>query len=171
MSLNTSAWLILGFGLLLFILLAGLKAGLGGFGARYQKRGNLFTPAELNFLRALDRAVGQKLRIFGKVRVADVLSVKGGTNRRANWNAFAKISGKHFDYVLCDPQTLNVLGVVELNDKSHDRRDRQLRDALIRRACLEAGMPLIEVPAARTYNPIQIHDSIFAALGTQTSAH
>lgn len=148
-----------------------LKAGGVRFAPSYQKTGNLFTDAERNFLRALDRAVGNDARVFGKVRVADVLSVRKGINSRSNWTAFARISGKHFDYVLCDPENLIVLCVIELNDKSHQRRDRRERDQLLRRACVEAGMPLIEVTAARQYEIEKLGGIIGQFIGKNPDAY
>lgn len=147
------------------------KIGLGGFAPSYMKSGGLFTPAERNFLRALDRAVGNDARVFGKVRVADVLSVRNGLSSRSNWTAFARISGKHFDYVLCDKEELIVLCVIELNDKSHERRDRRDRDELLRRACTEAGMPLIEVPAARNYDLQKLRAAIGPFIGNAPEAY
>lgn len=138
---------------LVALLFIAIKGGIfSGLSPSYCKAGPLFTPAEQNFMRALDRAVGSDVRVFGKVRVADVLAVKPGVSSKGNWNAFAKITGKHFDYVLCGKSDFVVKCVIELNDKSHERKDRQERDRLIRGACKEAGMPLIEVPAARTYD-------------------
>lgn len=148
-----------------------LKGGMGGFAPSYKKTGNLFTPAERNFLQALDRVVGNDARVFGKVRVADVLSVRKGISARSNWTAFARISGKHFDYVLCDPDELIVLCAIELNDKSHERRDRRDRDELIRRACTEAGMPLIEVQASRSHDLQKLRGAIGPFIGKEPEAY
>ena len=76
----------------------------------------------------LEQAVGKDIRVFGKVRVADVLSPVGAQGK-SNWqSSFNKISGKHFDFVLCAAGDLSVLCAVELNDQSQRQKSRQARD-------------------------------------------
>jgi len=122
---------------------------------RYTKRPTLLSPAERSFLGVLSLAVGEETQVFAKVRVADVITpIKGSS--RSQWQiAFNKISSKHFDYVLCDKKDLSVVCVVELNDRSHHSKIRRARDAFLTAACKSAGLPLIMIPARRTY---KVHD-------------
>jgi hypothetical protein len=133
---------------------------------RYQAQERLFTPTEKNFLFALDRAIGEQYRIFGKVRIADVLGVHSGkTTAKARWwKAFRKISSKHVDYVLIDPGTTRIIAAIELDDRSHDTRERKERDGFVNRAFSEAGLPLIRFPAARNYDPARISERLRQAL-------
>lgn len=117
----------------------------------YKQRDSLFTPAERSFLGVLDQATAGHYRVFGKVRVADVLAPATADNNR-RMSLFNKISAKHFDYVLCDPGTLDVKAVVELNDKSHNSKSRTMRDNFLRASCESAGLPLVEIPAKRGYS-------------------
>ena len=130
----------------------------------YQKQSKLFTPAERSFLGVLDLAVGSDYRILGKVRVADVLAPQKGLSRK-NWQiSFNKISAKHFDYLLCDPKTLEVKAAIELDDSSHNNKSRIKRDAFLELACKSAGLPLIRIKAQRNYQPNSIRESISEAL-------
>jgi hypothetical protein len=70
----------------------------------------LFSPAERSFLRVLEQAIGDEYRVFGKVRVADVVSVKSMSNRNVWQQAFNRISAKHFDFVLCRKDDLTIFG-------------------------------------------------------------
>lgn len=117
----------------------------------YQQAGPLFTPAERSFLGVLDQAVAGRARVFGKVRVGDVLSPRKGLQRGASSTARNKIDRKHFDFVLCDPSDLSVICVIELDDKSHQAKSRQERDDLLLGACKAAGIPMIQVPAKAAY--------------------
>ena len=118
---------------------------------RYERRGRLFSPAEWAFFRALEEAVGAQFRIFAKVRIADVLSPKKTVNRRAWWRAFTKVSSKHVDYVLVDRVTGMIEAALELDDKTHDRKDTRVRDAFVDQAFAQARLPLIRVKASRDY--------------------
>ncbi|GAB0154675.1 hypothetical protein MnBA_40750 [Marinobacterium sp. BA1] len=117
----------------------------------YGRIPDLFTPAERHFLNTLDQATPEDLRVFGKVRIADVLRVTT-SNRKRFWRYFTQISSKHLDYVLVDRKSLRIVCAIELDDRSHDRRDRGVRDTFVNEACATAGLPLIRVPAARQYD-------------------
>ena len=118
---------------------------------RYTKISCLFSPAERSFLGVLSLATGEDTQIFAKVRVADVITPTKGSPKSQWQIAFNKISSKHFDYVLCDKKDLSVMCVVELNDRSHHSKNRRERDAFLTTACQSAGLPLIMIPARRTY--------------------
>jgi hypothetical protein len=119
---------------------------------RYRIRGPLLTKAERSFFGVLGQAVGDTYTVFAKVRVADVLAPEKGTPKKEWRSAFNRISAKHFDFVFCDPGSLSVECVLELNDKSHARSNRAKRDAFVREACDGAGLRLIEVDAKAAYS-------------------
>ena len=87
----------------------------------FAARNELFTKAEQKFLTVLDEAVDGECRIFGQVRLADVINVRKGLDRKSWGRAFAKIRAKHLNFVLCDPKTLAILCAIELDDSTHDR--------------------------------------------------
>ena len=81
---------------------------------------------------------------------------------RSNWQkAFNRISSKHFDYVICAPDTLSVLAAIELDDKSHSKGKRADRDRFLERACSAAGLPLHRFKAAATYKISQVRGVLF----------
>jgi hypothetical protein len=118
----------------------------------FRKRDALFTPAERSFLGVLDQASVGRYRVFGKVRIADVITPAKGLDKSTWARTFNRIKAKHFDFVLCDPQTLEVKAVIELNDKSHSNSRRIERDELVGRACADAGLALRMLKARRSYS-------------------
>ena len=135
----------------------------------YRKFPVLFTPAERSFFGVLDQAAGKDFRLFGKVRVADVLAPSAGMSKSAWQTAFNKINRKHFDFVLCAPGDLSVLCAIELDDKSHKQKDRQDRDEFLQGACRAAGVPLISFQAQHSYSASEVSAKIASVLsGTST---
>lgn len=130
----------------------------------YVKKQVLFSPAERSFLGVLDDAVGAECRIFGKVRIADVAEPKKGLDKSNYKKAFNRISAKHFDYVLCDKNDLSIVCVVELDDKSHNQRKRQERDAFLVGLCQAISVPFVQIPAQRSYVVAEIRAKILDAL-------
>lgn len=120
----------------------------------------LFTPAEKNFLRALDRAIGSRYRVFGKCRIADVVLPQKSLSKK-KWNRhFWSVSSKHFDYVIADKTTLEVLCVIELNDSSHNKTDRAQRDVMIEEVCKSANLHLLWVKAQKRYDITALSEQI-----------
>ena len=80
---------------------------------------------------------------------------------RSNWQkAFNKITGKHFDYLLCNKNDLSIICAIELNDSSHNSKTRKERDIFIEAACKSANLPFIQLSAKATYNINQIRQSL-----------
>ncbi|WP_415882278.1 DUF2726 domain-containing protein [Neptuniibacter sp. QD34_54] len=118
----------------------------------YRQKKTLFTEAERSFLGILDQCIDPKQhRIFGKVRVADIVEPNPTKNRSEWQKAFNPIKAKHFDYVICTVDTLKPVCAIELDDKSHSQTKRQQRDQLLESVCSDANLPLIRVPAKRSY--------------------
>lgn len=129
----------------------------------YQAAGTLFSAAERSFLGVLDRAVGPEYRVFGKVRVADVASLKPGLSNSARQTALNRIAGKHFDFVVCRADDLSAVCAVELNDKSHSSQRAQARDEFLAKVCEAISLPLLTVQAKRAYSSQEVQAQ-FASL-------
>lgn len=134
----------------------------------YKVEETLFSEAERSFLGVLDVAIGDDYRVFGKVRVADVVSVIDSGNRKEWQRAFNKISAKHFDFLVCSRNDLKVVAAVELDDRSHRRRSRKVRDDFLVELCGQISLPLLRFPAQRAYSVAEIREQLIelAAPGT-----
>lgn len=137
-----------------------ILAGLGGLLAlaallvllsppRYVRQESLFTPAERRFRGSLAKAFDGRCAIYAKVRICDLITPSGKEGRRGWWRAFRRISSKHIDFVLTEADG-KLLLAIELDDASHERRDRRARDKLVEHAFAQAGMPLLRVPIRRS---------------------
>jgi len=52
---------------------------------------------------------------------------------------------------------------IELDDKSHQRKDRQERDAFVDEVFRAAGLPLVHIPAAKGYQVDEVRQLLRAA--------
>ena len=128
----------------------------------YTQKQALFSPAERSFLGVLEQAVAEEYRVFGKVRVADVVEPQRGLSNGNRQKAFNRI--KHFDFVLCSKDDLSVVCAVELDDQSHQQRKRQERDAFLVGLCRAIALPLIQVPAKRSYSVPELRAKVLETL-------
>lgn len=130
-------------------------------GFPYKNASSLFSPAERSFLGVLEQAVDGKYRIMGKVRLADVLKVDSGLSNSEQQSAFNRIQGKHLDFVACDPTSFAVKFAVELDDKSHNKPQRQSRDEFVDKALQAAGIPMFHFKVRQAYSLQEVKDSLF----------
>jgi len=118
----------------------------------YRVRDDFLSTTELSFYRVLNTVIGGRATIFTKVGLGDVFYV---ARPNENHNYRNRIAQKHVDFFVCDIQTLKPLFAVELDDASHQRADRQERDAFIDQVFQTANLPLVHVAAQREYS---VHD-------------
>jgi len=121
----------------------------------YHRVDNFLSPAEVSFYHVLRQVVGEQAAISTKVSLGDLFYAKTG-DRRENLRYRNKIDRKHVDFLLCDPQSMQPLMGIELDDVSHNRPARQARDEFVNRVFEAAGLPLMRVPAQASYAPREI---------------
>jgi Protein of unknown function (DUF2726) len=120
----------------------------------------LLTPAERSFFGVLQQALASDYQIFAKVRLADIVRPVKNPSRSGWQSAFNRTTGKHVDFVLCHSERLNIVGVIELDDSTHERFERGIRDSLVNSALADAGIPVLRVRARQSYSPAQIRDQV-----------
>ena len=118
---------------------------------QYEKRSHLMTPAERSFFGVLEQALEHNWYIFSKVRLEDIITVKKGIEKKKAFGLRNRIKSKHIDFILCDRKTLETVMCIELDDKSHKRKDRVERDKFVDSALSVAEVPIVRFPAQSAY--------------------
>lgn len=92
------------------------------------------------------------LLICPKVRLIDIVEPKTGDQQNA---LRAKVIQKHVDFVICNSD-LKILGVLELDDSSHDTQKRIDRDQFVDEILTDVGYTVIHARYINedTLNPI-----------------
>lgn len=109
---------------------------------------------------------GNRAVISSKVGLGDIFWVN--LDDKSKFRIYTnKIDRKHVDFLLCDPATMRPLVGIELDDRSHQREDRQARDAFVDKVFAAARLPLLHIPVRRAYVAAEIETQIAPFLGTQ----
>ena len=88
----------------------------------------------------IDSAIrSMNLFLFTKVRLADIVEASDKQNYTTLFN---KIKSKHVDFLVCNHR-LEIICVIELDDKSHERQDRKDRDVFVDSILDSVGIPTI----------------------------
>lgn len=99
------------------------------------------TQAERRFFEKITEVIGDRFIIIPQAHLSAFIDhhVKG-----QNWKAaFRVINGKSVDFLLVEKTTLKPITAVELDDWSHKREDRALRDEKVKAILDEAGVLLV----------------------------
>jgi len=135
----------------------------------YHQVDEFISPAELNFFFNLKAVVGDSTHIFSKVKLSDLFYAKAGDFGK-NRSYTNKIDRKHVDFLLCNPKTLKPILGIELDDKSHQRADRQERDDFVNHVFEAAKLPLMHVSVQKSYSQSELKSKLSAYIsGKQIS--
>ena len=134
-------------------------------GLPYSRRNYFFSAAERSFYEILRRLTPGHT-VFAKVRLADVAYVKGAVSCQSHLN---RIDRKHLDFVVCDNNLAPVVAI-ELDDACHPGGELHARDEFIEQVLAAAALPVIRMPARRTYGMDEIRGllSPYLRIGTVT---
>ena len=106
----------------------------------YQRK-YLLTKNEYREYMTLRKLAAEKdLIICPKIRLLDIIEPRKG--EKDYKSLFFKIQAKHVDFAICD-STLKIKAILELDDNSHERKDRQARDAFVDQILTSVGYKVI----------------------------
>lgn len=133
----------------------------------YGRIDRLLTISEGDFYAVLRAALPAGHLLFAQVRLASLIRVQPWAQRdKRHWY---RIQAKCVDFVVCDAHTFAPRLVVELDDASHDRADRQARDVFVDEVLAGVGLPILHVRWQRSYSQAALAGQVRAALGLQAA--
>lgn len=125
------------------------------------------TANELRLFRCLEIVADGEFVIAPQVHLGALVKIRHGV-RSGNAMRHRNALNRRVDFVLCDRE-LNTVGVVELDDKSHDVPDQAKRDATLDAILASAGIPIARIGSARFYEPQAIAAQIEAAFNERAA--
>ena len=115
----------------------------------------LLTPAELKFYQSLEKNIPAHIGVSFKTRLNDIITCE---DRDWHKGHGPKIAAKHIDFVLFDKVTTEIVGCIELDDSSHQRKDRKCRDDFVNKALERSGVILHRMKVKSYYSAKEIND-------------
>ena len=112
-------------------------------GASYEKRKHFLSAPEEELLALLEQLLkGSSYRVFPQASLASVIEKSSG-------GGFYSELFRIADYVVVDARSTEPLVLIELNDASHKKDDRRLRDEKVEAICYDAGIPVLNIDFER----------------------
>lgn len=118
----------------------------------YRKK-YLLTKNEWSFYKELLKEIDQEKQvIIAKIRLADLIEVDTAkTEQSERLKYFQKISQKHIDFGICKKENLEVIKLIELDDSTHNSKERMERDFFVDKALKKCGYIVIHVNSIEEY--------------------
>jgi hypothetical protein len=93
----------------------------------------LLTANELSFYHQLRRACPEHV-ILPQIGMGAIVRVKASEDRPQAMSVRNRFTSKLVDFVICDPSSMGVVCLVELDDRTHDAERDAKRDAITKAA-------------------------------------
>lgn len=154
------------FALISLIVIVGVLASRlndNSFPFPFDPKTSVFTPAEKNFLNLLEQAMGSNYRVINRVKLSDIVTIRQGVSSRASQNAAANAEGKYLDFVICERNTMKLLGVVDLVD-TQGRGYKVKKDWFVSGALEAASVPHLRIKVKANYTLDEIRACINSRL-------
>lgn len=120
----------------------------------------LMTPAERRVCLKIERAM-PGARVHSQVSMGAIINPAKGLSKSEWWTTFNKFSSKRVDLVVEDSHSGQIIMLVELDDRRHDRRIDTDRAALTP----HVGYTTVRLPAGERPTQTTVERRIEAALG------
>lgn len=135
----------------------------------FDRKSAIFTPAEKNFQNLVEQALGPKYRILNRVRLSDIVTIRNGVSSKAGQSAKANADNKYLDFVICDRETMKLLGTLDLVD-TQGKGYKMKKDWFVSGALEAASIPHIRIKIKPNYSVDEIKSCIHNRLFGQAPA-
>lgn len=129
----------------------------------FESKSTIFTPAEKNFQNLVEQAMGPKYRVINRVKLSDILTIRGGVSSRASQSASNNAEGKYLDFVICDRNSMKLMGAIDLVD-TQGKGYKVKKDWFVSGALEAATIPHLRIKVKANYTLDEIRACIHTRL-------
>ena len=130
----------------------------------YYLQNSVFTYHESILFEILDEFCRKNnLVLLSKIRIADFVQPY---KQRNFYQWFNRISAKHVDFLICQPKSYKPLLAIELDDYTHNYKNRRDRDEFVNQVYYSVGLPILHINEIRQK---YVEKNIVDILGLNTS--
>ncbi len=154
------------FALISLIVIVGVLASRlndNSFPFPFDSKSAVFTPAEKNFQNLVEQAMGNKYRILNRVKLSDIVTIRNGVSNRASQSAATNAEGKYLDFVICERNSMKLLGAIDLVD-TQGKGYKIKKDWFVSGALEAAAIPHLRIKVKANYTLNEIRACINSRL-------
>ena len=122
----------------------------------YIKRNYIMTTTELKFYKELKKVTDKNnMTIFAQVNLERIINTKNDEYKYRN-----KIKSRTIDFVIVSNKNCKIICAIELDDYTHNYKERIERDKFINGLFEKTNLPLLRIKVSNYYNLENIEQSI-----------
>lgn len=125
----------------------------------FDRKSAIFTPAEKNFQNLVEQAMGSDYRVLNRVKLSDILTIRNGVSSKASQSAAKNADKKYLDFVLCDRNSMKLLGAIDLVD-TQGKGYKIKKDWFVSGALEAASIPHLRIKVKANYTVEEIRSCI-----------
>ncbi len=145
--------------LIVIVTLLATRLNDNSFPFPFDQKTTIFTPAEKNFQNLVEQAMGPKFRVINRVKLSDVVTIRNGVSNRASQSAATNAEKKYLDFVICDRNSMKLLGAIDLVD-TKGKGYKIKKDWFVSGALEAALIPHIRIKVKTGYSVEEIRTCI-----------
>ncbi|MGB1199505.1 MAG: DUF2726 domain-containing protein [Thalassotalea sp.] len=149
--------------LVVVVALLASKLNDNSFPFPFDRKGAIFTPAEKNFQNLVEQALGSKYRILNRVKLSDIVTIRNGVSSKAGQSATTNADNKYLDFVICDRDSMQLLGTIDLVD-TQGKGYKMKKDWFVSGALEAASIPHVRIKIKPNYSVDEIKSCIHSRL-------
>jgi len=112
----------------------------------YYAQQYIFTSSEFKCYKELKKVADKNnMELFCKMRLADIVGVSKKLSKSEQTTYFNRIKAKHIDFVLLDNEKIQPKLLIELDDPTHNRPERQERDKFVNEVCKMCDIKILHI--------------------------
>ena len=146
-------------GLIVIVALLASRLNDNSFPFPFDKKETIFTPAEKNFQNLVEQAMGSEYRIINRVKLSDVVAVRSGISTKAEQVAIKNADKKYVDFIICDRNSMKLLGVIDLVD-TQGKGYKIKKDWFVSGVLEAASIPHLRIKVKANYTVNEIRSCI-----------
>ena len=150
-------------GLVVIVALLASRLNDNSFPFPFDRKNAIFTPAEKNFQNLVEQAMGPDYRVLNRVKLSDILTIRNGVSSKASQAAANNADKKYLDFVLCDRNTMKLLGAIDLVD-TQGKGYKLKKDWFVSGALEASSIPHIRIKVKTNYTVDEIRSCIYSRL-------
>jgi len=146
-------------GLVVIVAVLASRLNDNSFPFPFERKSAIFTPAEKNFQNLVEQAMGSDYRVLNRVKLSDILTIRNGVSNKASQAAANNADKKYLDFVLCDRNTMKLLGAIDLVD-TQGKGYKLKKDWFVSGALEAASIPHLRIKVKANYTVEEIRSCI-----------
>jgi ssDNA-binding Zn-finger/Zn-ribbon topoisomerase 1 len=138
----------------------------GNSGANpYERARQLLSSTHAAFFDLLEQALDDRYRVFGNVRLTDVVDIRSDLNRKQRQSALKRLPPFRLDFVICEKENASIVGAVMVEEgETEPGGVRAQQETALDGFLATVGIPIARLSGKRDYSIEDLRIEVSRAL-------